>query len=1838
MTQKKPILKDDARIGIANRGEAAIRFIRAVRDFNRLHGTRLRTAAFHLDRERDSLFAQEADSAHPLSGFPSFATGTGSPYLNRTLMREALAAADCSAVWVGWGFLSEDAEFVAAVEEAGLVFLGPSSRAMALLGDKIAAKELAERSSVPICPWSRGPVQDLDAARGVAEKIGYPVIVKASNAGGGRGIRFVPRPEDLPGAFTSAVEETYRITGNRVVFIERLVEKGRHLEVQVLADRHGNVRTFGVRDCSVQRKNQKIVEETPPADFDPSLMRSMEESAARLIRSAGYEGAGTVEFLYDLARREFYFMEVNTRLQVEHPITEQLYGVDLVGGQILVARNGSIADWVLEPRGAVVEVRLNAEDPNKDFRPAPGKVVRFKPPAGPGIRVDSGIEGGSEIPPEFDSMVAKIIAQGKDRPTAMARLRRALSEMRIKIQGGTTNRAFLLGLLDNRDIRRGAVHTRFVEELLASGEQVVERPDWAAALAAAAVEQYLLRYGEEYSNFSQQMFTFGSPRDLRPGEGHEVQVAARGRPYKFVVRGLVDDYYAVSGEGADFYLRYQKKEEDSLLLVRDRRRHIQIVERGDMLQVEVDGVPYEIETESGGVVKAPSPALVLGIPVGAGDEVEKGDVLLTLEAMKMEMIVPSPDKGVVREIRVKAGEQVGAGQILILLEAGGGKEDRGEEAAGPAVDFSDFIPRGEEEWEVLLREFRSAFSGFDAQADMAAIFSRMEAFVKSRPRYAAALGRAVLEGIGFFVAQEALFTTSEVDAEGMVRPAASLELLSHYFRRSVDREKGLPEAFLKALERVFALHGGIEKAADPARHMIYRIFKSRAAAEGKSRLLLACLFALERYPGEAVRGRRVTDLLDELALLTQAQRPSLADAAINARYRLFDREALKNLQDEKRAQVGRLLDLLARARSQGRSQAALLGRIHDLVDAALPEIVEPAAANDQAGAIALEALARRMNRDRNCLSVSVRPYGTQNICRLSFREGDSPVSSIVAVSREADLGSCLEAVTGSLSDDSPDETEILVFLTGSAGEAGRTVREKALADLKVSASFLCFGLVTPDGLHYETYRPETGMRWKADPERAAFHPLAFRELRIFRLQRFARQVLQTGEGFHLLHVTAKDNPRDERLMAFVAVDTTRAEFTPDGSIGRMVALEKSLMDGVYALRTEQIKRRSRLHWNRIVIHIRPVLEVSLPVIQDYAARLAARTLELGMERLTIYCRLVDLATRKIEERELLFDNIVGTSFTLSSREPSREPMLPMDSYVARVVRARQRGAIYPYEIIKMLASPESAGKTDFPPGVFEEFDLAEETDAKFAKTYRSVRDRPYGRNQGNLVFGLITNVTGDGRELKRVLILSDPTGDLGSLAEAECRRVNAALDLAEDLGIPAEFLPVSAGARIDMDSGTENLDWTASTLKRIIEFTQRGGELNIIVAGINVGAQSYWNAEATMLMHTRGLLIMTDDAAMLLTGKKALDFSGSVSAEDNVGIGGALKIMEPNGQAQVRVKNLQEAYQVLFQHYGLTYREPGLAYPPREKTADPGDRDVGAHPYRDHLNQGFHTIGDIFSSRLNGERKKPFDIRQVMSALVDQDMPRLERWGGMRDGETAVAWEARIGGYAVGLLGIESRVLPRRGEVPYDGPESWSGGTLYPSSSKKAARAINAWSGALPLVILANLSGFDGSPESLRKLQLEFGAEIGRGVVNFRGPIIFVVIARYHGGAYVVFSKHLNPNLHAVALEGAYASVIGGAPAAAVVFPSVVLKETYQDPEVAAAQEKMRRDRDFSQRDFDEIFRRVHGEKQAALAARFDGIHSVERARSVGSIDAIVSVRDLRPYLLERLEKGMRKG
>ncbi|QRN79660.1 MAG: fused acetyl/propionyl-CoA carboxylase subunit alpha/methylmalonyl-CoA decarboxylase subunit alpha, partial [Nocardiopsis sp. BM-2018] len=585
----------------------------------------------------------------------------------------------------------------------------------------------------------------------------------------------------------------------------------------------------------------------------------------------------------------------------------------------------------------------------------------------------------------------------------------------------------------------------------------------------------------------------------------------------------------------------------------------------------------------------------------------------------------------------------------------------------------------------------------------------------------------------------------------------------------------------------------------------------------------------------------------------------------------------------------------------------------------------------------------------------------------------------------------------------------------------------------------------------------------------------------------------------------------------------------------------------------------------------------------------------------------------------------GNGASVRVEEPSTEPVLPLDDYRQKVLRAARRGTTYPYELTGMLTGPD---------GSFVEHDLNEDN-------ILVPVERPRGQNSAAIVAGVVTTPTERHPEgVTRVVLLGDPTKALGALSEPECARVIAAINLAEDMRVPLEWFALSAGARISMTSGTENMDWVAAALKRIVEFTQDGGEINIVVAGITVGAQPYWNAEATMLMHTKGILVMTPDSAMVLTGKQSLDFSGGVSAEDNFGIGGYDRVMGPNGQAQYWAPNLPAARDVLMAHYDHTYVLPGEAAPRKALTTDPDDRDVSDFP---HTFEGsdFTTVGEIFSVEHNPDRKKPFDIRTVMRALADQDHAVLERWAGMADADTSAVQDVHIGGWPVCLIGIESRSVARRGFPPTDGPDTYTAGTLFPRSSKKTARAINAASGNRPLVVLANLSGFDGSPESMRKLQLEYGAEIGRAIVNFDGPIVFCVISRYHGGAFVVFSKALNPNMTVLALEGSFASVLGGAPAAAVVFAGEVNKRTATDPRVTELQtrvsEASTNERAELSAELTEVQSAVRAEKLSEVATEFDGVHSIQRAVEVGSVDEIISAAELRPKIIEAIAKGMKR-
>jgi acetyl-CoA carboxylase carboxyltransferase component len=381
---------------------------------------------------------------------------------------------------------------------------------------------------------------------------------------------------------------------------------------------------------------------------------------------------------------------------------------------------------------------------------------------------------------------------------------------------------------------------------------------------------------------------------------------------------------------------------------------------------------------------------------------------------------------------------------------------------------------------------------------------------------------------------------------------------------------------------------------------------------------------------------------------------------------------------------------------------------------------------------------------------------------------------------------------------------------------------------------------------------------------------------------------------------------------------------------------------------------------------------------------------------------------------------------------------------------------------------------------------------------------------------------------------------------------------------------------------------------------------------------------------------------MVLTGKQSLDYSGGVSAEDNFGIGGYDRIMGPNGEAQYWAPDVSTAVDLLLTHYEHTYTAPGERFPRPAPTADPADRDISASPHNA-PGSDFSTLGEIFDPASNAERKKPFDVRSLLSGVVDADHRTLERWADMADAGSAVVLDAHLGGQPVELIAFESRPLPRHGPDPVDGPSQWTAGTLFPRSSKKTARAINAASGNRPVVILANLSGFDGSPDSLRQLQLEYGAEIGRAVVNFDGPIVFCVISRYHGGAFVVFSGTLNDNMEVAAVEGSYASVIGGAPAAAVVFAAEVNKRTSADPRVAGLQTRIAEatangdDASRLRAELASAWPAVHSEKLGQVADEFDNVHSIERARDVGSVDTIVPAARLRPYLIDAVQRGMQR-
>ncbi|OBA67501.1 fused acetyl/propionyl-CoA carboxylase subuit alpha/methylmalonyl-CoA decarboxylase subunit alpha [Nocardia sp. 852002-20019_SCH5090214] len=1811
-----------SRIAIVNRGEAAMRLIHAVRDLAAATARQIETVALYTDVDRNATFVREADIAYDLG------PASARPYLDLKALEKALVATKADAAWVGWGFVAEDPAFAELCDHIGLTFIGPSPDAMRKLGDKIGAKLIAEEVGVPVAPWSRGAVETLDAAIAAAKDIGYPLMLKATAGGGGRGIRVITNEAELVDAYERTSQEAARAFGSGVVFLERLVTGARHVEVQVIADGQGTAWALGVRDCSVQRRNQKVIEESASPVLRPEQVADLKASAERLAVAVGYRGAATVEFLYHPGDELFAFLEVNTRLQVEHPITEYTTGFDLVRAQLHVASGGRLEGEPPAERGHAIEARLNAEDPDRDFAPAPGRIALLDLPAGPGIRVDTGVSEGDTIPADFDSMIAKIIAYGRDREEALGRLRRAVGETRVIIEGGATNKSFVLDLLDQPEVIDASADTGWIDRVRGEGRLVAQRHT-AVALAAAAIDAY---EEEERAERHRLLSTAAGGRpQVQHESGRPLDLKLRGASYRLRVARVGAHRFRIgieaAGEIATADVDLERFDRHTgQIVVNGTRYRLVTGTHGPTHVVDVDGVTHRVSRDEGGVVRSPAPALVVAKPLEVGDEVEAGAPVLVLESMKMETVLRSPFRARLKECSVSVGSQVEAGAPLLRLEPIADDDQADEAAAVESVELDlptaptevlahERTVRGQEDLRGLLLGFDvDPHDGGRVLTDYLA--ARRAAIADSRRPLA-----EELELIEVFTDLAELSQFWGEDAgHGHVHSAREY---FHTYLQSLDVERaGLPESYRAKLSKALAHYGVTDLERTPELEAaVFRIF---LAQQRPSDTVTVVTTLLREWLGEPVPDRVLQEpvglALERLVAATQVRFPVIADITRGVVYAWYGQPLLRRNRARVYTTVRKHLSHLD-AHPDAADRADRIAEMVRSTEPLVRLLAQRLVRGNPDNTVMLEVLTRRYYGNKGLTDVR-----TQEVDGCTFvvaeRRGVNLVSAAVSFdSLDTVLSGLTELAGGAASieadiylgwENQPEDFDAMAAALQEVLGARSLPNQVNRITATVAGSN---GAVMH---HHFTFRPSaTGLA----EERLirGLHPYIAERMQMRRLRKFdLTRLPSSDEEVYLFRGVAKENPADERLIAFAQVRDLTALRDHEGRLLSLPTAESTVATCVDSIRRAQSRRPSakRFHTNRIVLYIWPPLDVTRAELDTIVGRVEPATAGAGLEEILLIARQPDAQTGELVKLvvRIRFDATGSTEVTVGER--TDDPVEPLDEYRQKVLRAAGRGTVYPYELTGLL-------------GTFTEYDL----DAEHALV---PVDRPKGRNTAAMVAGVVNTPTDRHPQgITRVVLLGDPTKSLGALSEPECRRVIAALDLAEQMEVPLEWYALSSGARISMKSGTENMDWVAAALKRIVEFTQDGGEINIVVSGINVGAQPYWNAEATMLMHTKGILVMTPDSAMVLTGKQALDFSGGVSAEDNFGIGGYDRVMGPNGQAQYWAPNLAGARDVLMSHYDHTYIAPGEQGPRRAQTTDPIDRDVCTFPHNV-PDSDFTTVGEIFSATANPDRKKPFDIRTVMRALADQDHAVLERWAGMADAETAVVQDAHVGGIPVCLLGIESRGVPRRGFPSTDGPDTYTAGTLFPRSSKKAARAINAASGNRPLVVLANLSGFDGSPESMRKLQLEYGAEIGRAIVNFRGPIVFCVISRYHGGAFVVFSKALNPNMTVLALEGSFASVLGGAPAAAVVFAGDVNTRTASDSRVRELESRVANasgtERAELSAELDEVRSQVRAEKLGEVAAEFDRVHNIHRAVEVGSVDAVISARELRPRIIEAIE------
>ena len=649
-----------SKILIANRGEIACRIIKTARKMN------IATVAVYSDADANTPHVKMADEAYHIGG-----SASADSYLKADKIIEVAKQTGAEAIHPGFGFLSENAAFVAAVEAAGIAFIGPASYAIEVMGDKIESKKLAGDAGVSCVPGTPDAVSDIEEATKAAAEIGYPVMVKASAGGGGKGMRVIETEAELADGMRAAMNEARNAFGDDRVFIEKFVVRPRHIEIQILADGKGGAVYLGERECSIQRRHQKVLEEAPSPFISPETRKAMGEQAVALAKAVEYRSAGTVEFIVG-ADQDFYFLEMNTRLQVEHPVTEMVYGLDLVEWMIRVAAGESLTlqQSDITPKGWAMEARLYAEDPERDFLPSIGQLLRYREPEGEGVRVDSGVEEGGAISMFYDPMIAKLISFADTREEAITRLEAALDDYEIK--GIQSNRQFLSAVLENEHYRKGDITTGFIASEFADGFQPsipasdVYNSLITMALSAVWEADARHHHGEPENHYviTDQA---GTVTEAQIGFGAEGELGVVIADACYVISDIAEDgaNHLIIND-APFAAQMQRDNHHVTLTKGSHRVHFTLYPA--RAAGYLSHMPVVDENAGADEVIAPMPGLLTSLLVKAGDEVQKGQNVAIIEAMKMENMLQAEASGTVKSVHAKEGDNLNVEDLILTLD------------------------------------------------------------------------------------------------------------------------------------------------------------------------------------------------------------------------------------------------------------------------------------------------------------------------------------------------------------------------------------------------------------------------------------------------------------------------------------------------------------------------------------------------------------------------------------------------------------------------------------------------------------------------------------------------------------------------------------------------------------------------------------------------------------------------------------------------------------------------------------------------------------------------------------------------------------------------------------------------------------------------------------------------------------------------------------------------------------------------------------------------------------------------------------------------------------------